>query len=528
MTRLFKASVLTSVSALAIIAAGAANAQTFTNDEVAIQSGGNPWTPVTAIPGFTAPTTNGAYVLSGPEGLITTSVANAVGPNGAPAVTYGSEASATTYVAPATNPGNVGGTYAAGAYVVDTTGALVSIANQGACTAAICTWVAPTAIDTAVSWQKVTYAMETNGAASGTLASGGTVLGANTTNIYAAGDVLVTSTGALATVATQCTATAQCTYKPAGDVDTKATAASVAATDYAYTSAAPSAVLKNGANSAAIIGGGAVLGNANGQTTAAGPGGVAVIDTAKGTSTLTAGGLATQDLSGNTATVAPTGVTVSNSAGSITTVNAGVITLGGATAGYGITLNANADPIVTVTDGTLSGTTTIHNGDVAAGNSLKVGTGASTTTVTGGNVKATGTVQASTFTDGAGTTISGGNVTANTVSANVLSTNGYANVGTALTGINSTLLSQQGQITSLNGRMDKAYGGIAMATAFDKPLIGHDQKFGVSAGWGDFSGYNAGSINGAFRLTNNLSLAGGIAFSQGGQVAGKVAAGFSW
>ena len=473
MNRTLKVALLAGVSVIAL--SSAAMAQAFTNDEVAIQSGGNPWTPVAAIPGLTAPTTNGAYVLSGPEGLITTSVANAVGANGAPTVTYGSEASATTYVAPATNPGNVGGTYAAGSYVIDSSGALISTANQAACTATTCTWVAPAATDNAVAWQKVTYAMETNGAVSGTLASGGTVPATNTANTYSPGDVLLTSTGALATAANQCTATAKCSYTAATNFDAKATAASVAATDYAYTSAAPSAVLKNGANSAAIIGGGVVLGNANGQTTAAGPGGIATID---GTT-------------GNTSTLTP-----------------GKLTLGyGGVPGVGITLDSTVDPVVTVSNGTASGTTTISNGDVTAGNSLKVGTGANTTTISGGNVTTTGTV------------------TASAVSAGVISTQdshgtGYGNVGDTLTSqqgqitnnaagisnLNSLYHTQQGEINAVDAKANKALQSAAITASLPQLHFANGDWLSVGVGGADAGGTGAWALAAGALIRPNVMI----------------------
>ncbi len=64
----------------------------------------------------------------------------------------------------------------------------------------------------------------------------------------------------------------------------------------------------------------------------------------------------------------------------------------GANSAVGITLDATKDPILTVTNGTPAGTTTINNGAVSAGTSVTVGTtAANRTVITGGTATFTNT-----------------------------------------------------------------------------------------------------------------------------------------
>jgi YadA-like membrane anchor domain len=144
-------------------------------------------------------------------------------------------------------------------------------------------------------------------------------------------------------------------------------------------------------------------------------------------------------------------------------------------------------------------------------------------------------------------TVTANSVVANSVSATVLSTQDshgyfYANVGDALTadrtGIaaNSAAISslqnlyavQQGQINNLNARMDKAYGGIAMATAFEVPQVDPGKHFGFSVNYADFAGYSGFSGVGKLRFDDHWSMTGGVAGSSNGQFAGKVGFQTQW
>jgi len=223
-------------------------------------------------------------------------------------------------------------------------------------------------------------------------------------------------------------------------------------------------------------------------------------------------GFAAVDISGNTTTVTSTGLATTGNvvAGGIigatsTTASAGLSGSGIATYngpnGTGaktFSVDSATGAIQTSGNATVSGKTTTGSlavtSNASVGGTLSVGSGANETVING----ATGVLYAPT-----------------------LSTTGYANIG-------NTLTFQQGEINGLNSRMDKAYQGIAMATAFDKPFLGENQKFGISGGFGDFAGVSAGSVNAIFRFNQNWTATGGVSFSQGGQVAGKGAIGFAW
>ena len=227
--------------------------------------------------------------------------------------------------------------------------------------------------------------------------------------------------------------------------------------------------------------------------------------------------------------------------------------------GKGGSISIGGDPTITVTNGSGS-TTTITNGSVTASDSVTVGSGGNITSISGGNITTTGAVTANTLSDGAGTTISGGAVTTNTVNAgtvnattvhadsvtassvsaayvyaDTLATAGYGNVGQTLTNYGNSISnlyslynSQQGQINNLNGRMDKAYAGIAMATAFESPQVDPGKRFGLSLNWGEFEGVSAFSSSAKLRFNDNWAATGGAAVSQGGQVAAKVGIQTQW
>jgi YadA-like membrane anchor domain len=154
-----------------------------------------------------------------------------------------------------------------------------------------------------------------------------------------------------------------------------------------------------------------------------------------------------------------------------------------------------------------------------------------------------------TFQNGtASTSVTAGGVSTNgTVSATTLATQDshgavYANVGDTLTqygsqiGANTASIahlqtlysSQQGQINSLSGRMDKAYAGIAMATAFEAPQVDPGKRFGLSVNWADFAGVSGFSGVAKFRIDDHWSATGGVAGSQGGQFSGKVGIQTQW
>ena len=217
----------------------------------------------------------------------------------------------------------------------------------------------------------------------------------------------------------------------------------------------------------------------------------------------------------------PGGVIVANKTGSSSTMTAGQIALTGATAGYGITLDANADPIITVTNGTAAGTTTIHNGDVSAGSSMTVGTGSNKTTISGGNIATSGTVSAS-------------SVVATTGSFDTLSTTGYADVGVTLTSYGSQLAADGTAIKMLNGQVvnaqntaNKALAAAAIGAALPTLHWAPGDWLAVAAGGADAGGQGAWGLSAGALVTPRLavSIKGGQSGNTG-VVAGQVSYSF--
>ena len=196
----------------------------------------------------------------------------------------------------------------------------------------------------------------------------------------------------------------------------------------------------------------------------------------------------------------PGGVIVANKTGSSSTMTAGQIALTGATAGYGITLDANADPIITVTNGTAAGTTTIHNGDVSAGSSMTVGTGSNKTTISGGNIATSGTVSAS-------------SVVATTGSFDTLSTTGFSDVGATLTSYGSRLNADDTAIKMLSNKANAAYSkatsaqnSVAIVAAFPELHFAPGDMFAVGVGGADAGGTGAWAAPAAMQVSPRFTV----------------------
>ena len=70
-------------------------------------------------------------------------------------------------------------------------------------------------------------------------------------------------------------------------------------------------------------------------------------------------------------------------------------------------------------------------------------------------------------------------------------------------------------------RSSRAYTGVAMAFAMaGVPTLLPTEKFAATMNLGTFLGGNGLAVNAAFRLTNNMQLAGGVAYGLEGNVAG--------
>lgn len=574
------------VGAAFALSIGAVTAQTFTSGDGYVTTGGNPnLNPYSApnfpgaqaapgiVPGYSPIVT--PEILVGPEGLIPSTVAGAVGANGKPAVTYASEAPASAYASTATgNAGQyltengqiltasqVASLVTAGLTIDPTTGKLGGIVPSGTA------WASPTSIDPNVKWSTINYGFETGATTSQTLASGGTVPAANATNTSAGitNPVLVTSTGALATSASQCTATAQCTYVASAARDPRATVASLPLTPVNYNSIAggrTSSVtsVAGVTNSTTTAPGGAVYATTDttgkvAAYTATGPGGVAVVDNKGNTTTVGASSISVVGPNGSV-TIADPSITVTNGAGSTTTINngnisntgtlttAGLASLnGGVLVNGGALINGGAAVAggLSVTGGTTTDTLKVTNGaTVAGGLGVTGGVTADSVTVAGktttgslavgGNASVGGglTVKGPTALNG-GATVTGG-LSADSATAVVLSTQDSA--GTVYGNVGNTLTSQQSQISALSSYTHKQVGllsgGIATATAFESPQVDPGKKFGVALNWGEFNGYSGFAASGKFRLTDTWAATAGVGVDQNSNVSAKAGIQAQW
>jgi hypothetical protein len=88
--------------------------------------------------------------------------------------------------------------------------------------------------------------------------------------------------------------------------------------------------------------------------------------------------------------------------------------------------------------------------------------------------------------------------------------------------------SQQNQINNLSGRMDKAYSGIAMASAFHAPQVDPGHTFGLSISAADFAGVGGFSGAAKWRVNNNFAVGAGGAFSDRGEATGQVYGEVQW
>jgi hypothetical protein len=106
-----------------------------------------------------------------------------------------------------------------------------------------------------------------------------------------------------------------------------------------------------------------------------------------------------------------------------------------------------------------------------------------------------------------------------------LATSSLAGLGLASTAdvgaINSQLFAINAHLSDLDMRTSRAYTGVAMAFAMARvPTLLPNEKFAATMNWGTFQGGNGLAINGAFRLNNNMQLAGGVAYGLDGNIAG--------
>ncbi len=187
----------------------------------------------------------------------------------------------------------------------------------------------------------------------------------------------------------------------------------------------------------------------------------------------------------------------------------------GATAG--IILNGNVDPLLTVTNGTAAGTTTINNGVLTAGTSLNAPTvNADTgniTTVNSTNVNTTNALIGNAAVTNSLTVSNGANIN---MGDNVV--HGVADPIIGTDAANKRYVDRG---------LNKAYDGTAIALALSQPIFAPGQTWAVRAGWGGYEGENAGGVTVAgiigrdwFGGGSTVAIDGGIGFSSN-EVAGK-------
>lgn len=67
-------------------------------------------------------------------------------------------------------------------------------------------------------------------------------------------------------------------------------------------------------------------------------------------------------------------------------------------------------------------------------------------------------------------------------------------------------------IGHLDGKVNKAFDGIAIATAMESPQVDPGKRFGVSLSWGNFEGSNAFAAAAKLRFTDNIAGTAGIGY----------------
>ena len=218
----------------------------------------------------------------------------------------------------------------------------------------------------------------------------------------------------------------------------------------------------------------------------------------------------------NTGALNQTGVatfTTTDPAQGSSTVTGGLISLTspaathpGAPGTGGITLDATVDPVLTVTNGTAAGTTTINNGAVTAGTSVS-------TPLLGATVANIGTANV-------GTT--------NTTNLNV-APGGSVNMGdNVVHGVGDPIVGTDAANKGYVDRgLNKAYEGTAIALALSQPIFAPGQSWAIRAGYGGFESANAGGVSVAgiigrdwFGAGTTIAIDGGVGFADN-VVAGK-------
>ena len=80
----------------------------------------------------------------------------------------------------------------------------------------------------------------------------------------------------------------------------------------------------------------------------------------------------------------------------------------------------------------------------------------------------------------------------------------------------------------LDGRIDKAFEGAAMAMAMAAPAMPSDKNYAVSINWGGFEGQNAFAGTAQARISESFMVHGGIGLGSTGTVGGRAGLTYAW
>lgn len=117
-------------------------------------------------------------------------------------------------------------------------------------------------------------------------------------------------------------------------------------------------------------------------------------------------------------------------------------------------------------------------------------------------------------------------VAANVVEAGVLATQDSA--GTVYGNVGDTLSQHGSQLNALNGRVDEAFEGVAMALAMESPQVDPGKRFGISLNYGNFEGEGAFAAAAKLRFDENFAGTAGVGYGQSGTVGFRAGVQAQW
>ncbi len=106
-----------------------------------------------------------------------------------------------------------------------------------------------------------------------------------------------------------------------------------------------------------------------------------------------------------------------------------------------------------------------------------------------------------------------------------INTQDIAALDSRVTGLESQL--EEG-FSRLDGRIDEAFEGAAMAMAMAAPAMPVDKDYAISINWGGFEGANGFAGTAQARVSENFVLHGGVGVGSSGTVGGRAGLTFAW